>query len=120
MEGLIDFCKAHMPSVSLQVPPNVEPHWEKFIALGVNDLGGMGSGGDLVNPRSPWPEMSLVVKKMTEVGGILEKRLPIYPRFYRQGWYSKRVGKVLSEWIEGNDEYKYYSQGSVEGQGTLS
>lgn len=109
MEEFIQFCKSHLPNVSIQIPPNLEPNWGKLVALGVNDLGGIGSDGDLINPRNPWPEINIITTGVMRSGGILKKRLPIYPLFYRMGWYSEKVGKILKYWIEGNDEYRYYS-----------
>jgi len=114
------FCKSHLPDVSIQVPPNLEPYWEGLVSLGVNDLGGIGSGKDFVNPESPWPEIDEMIQKVARAGGRLRKRLPLYPHFYRAGWYSERVAKVLIHWIKGDNEYSYYSQGGIQGQGPLA
>ena len=109
MEEIVRFCKTHLPDVSIQIPPNLDPYWEELLGLGITDLGGIGSGGDLINPISPFPEVNIIAEKVAGMGGILKKRLPIYLYFYKLGWYSEKVGKVLLHWIKGNDEYGYYS-----------
>jgi len=109
MKELILFCRAYLPGVSVQVPPNLDANWEKLVTLGVDDLGGIGSEGDLINPESPWPDIPTLARVVRGSGGVLKKRLPIYPRFYRLGWYSEKVGKTLLNWIEENNDYRYYS-----------
>jgi 7,8-didemethyl-8-hydroxy-5-deazariboflavin synthase len=109
MEPLIRFCKTHLPGVSIQIPPNLDPSWEKCLVWGADDLGGMGGGGDLVNPEHPWPDLTAIAQKVRGAGFTLNKRLPIYRPFYQAGWYSERVGRALRYWIEGRDEYRYYS-----------
>ena len=113
MIEIIDFCKKHLPNVYLQVPPNIEKKWEKLLRLGIDDLGGLGNGVDLINPEKPWPDVQIISNKLKKLGLLLKKRLPIYPMFYFKGWYSKRVGKVVSYWIEKENEYKYYSDPSI-------
>jgi len=120
MREIVLFCKIHLPGVSIQIPPNLDPYWEELVSLGADDLGGIGSGKDFVNPESPWPEVDEITQKVARAGGRLRKRLPIYSQFYRAGWYSERVAKVLTHWIEGNNEYSYYSQGGVQGQSPLA
>jgi FO synthase subunit 1 len=120
MKELVLFCKNHLPDVSIQIPPNLEPYWEELVSLGVNDLGGIGSGKDFVNPECPWPEVDEITQKVARAGGRLRKRLPIYPHFYKAGWYSKRVAKILTRWIEGDNEYSYYSKRGFQGQSPLS
>jgi FO synthase subunit 1 len=120
MKEIVLFCKTHLSGVSIQVPPNLEPHWEALLASGVNDLGGIGPGADLVNPERPWPEVEVIAGKVARSGGILKKRLPIYLPYYEKGWFSEKLGRVLETWINGNDEYSYYFQRSADGQKALS
>lgn len=120
MKELILFCKVRLPGVSIQVPPNLDSHWEEWMSLGADDLGGIGSAKDFVNPERPWPKIDDIEQKVVRAGRRLRKRLPIYPRFFRAGWYSERVGKVLTEWIEGNHEYSCYTQRSIQGQNSLA
>jgi FO synthase subunit 1 len=120
MREIILFCKIHLPGISMQIPPNLDPHWEEWVSLGVDDLGGIGSGKDFVNPERPWPKIGDIEQKVARAGRRLIKRLPIYPRFFRAGWYSERVAKVLTYWVEGNNEYSYYTQRGVQGQNPLA
>lgn len=120
MREMISFCKIRLPGVSVQIPPNLDPYWEEWVSLGADDLGGIGSGKDFVNPESLWPEVDEITQKVARAGGRLRKRLPIYSQFYWAGWYSKKVGEVLTHWIEGNNEYSYYSQRGFQGQGPFS
>ena len=120
MREIVLFCKIHLPGVSMQIPPNLDPSWEEWVSLGTDDLGGIGSSKDFVNPESPWPGVDEIILKVVRAGGRVRKRLPIYSQFYWAGWYSKRVAKVLTHWIEGNNEYSYYSQRSVQGQSPLA
>ena len=119
LEEIILFCRAHLPEVSIQVPPNIERYWKELIHLGANDLGGMGSGGDLINPGHPWPQIEQVSEELARKGYGLKKRFPIYERFYRKGWYSRPVGVVLEDWIGKDDEYKYYAEEGLSGDKTL-
>jgi len=109
MKALVLLCKRCLPGVSIQVPPNLEPYWESLLAVGVTDLGGMGPGSDLVNPENPWPEVDVIADRVARMGGVLSKRMPIYRQYYEKGWFSKKVSRVLETWIEGDDEYRYYS-----------
>ncbi len=113
IKEIVDFCKSRLPGVSIQIPPNLDRDWAKFIAMGVNDLGGVSSGKDFVNPRNPWPKIEVIAKEIDKAGAALKKRLPIYPNFYELGWYSDRVRRVLLHWIKENDEYAYYSKRGV-------
>jgi len=109
LKELIDLCKEELPEVSLQIPPNLNSNWPDLLALGFNDLGGI-SEIDLVNSENPWPPIEQVRKILKKKRYHLRKRLPIYPKYYQQGWYSKKVGRVIEKWLKSDDEYQYYTQ----------
>ncbi|GAJ10038.1 unnamed protein product, partial [marine sediment metagenome] len=108
LKEIIDLVKEESPDISLQVPPNLNPDWLDLLPLGFSDLGGI-SQIDHVNPESPWPSVKNMTEIMKEKKCHLRKRLPIYPEYYRRGWYSEKVGRVIEKWVQ-NDEYPYYTQ----------
>ena len=110
LKEVIDLCQEEIPDVALQIPPNLNSNWPDLLALGFNDLGGISNGTDLINPESPWPPIGKMKKILKEKKYNLRKRLPIYPKYYRRGWYSERVGLVIERWIQSDDEYQYYTQ----------
>jgi 2-iminoacetate synthase ThiH len=99
-----------LPDVSLQIPPNLNPNWPDLLALGINDLGGISRETDVINSENPWPPIEKMAKILQPKKYNLRKRLPIYPKYYQQGWYSARVGAVIEKWIQSEDEYQYYAQ----------
>jgi len=109
LKEIIDLAKEELPEVSLQIPPNLNSNWPDLLSLGFNDLGGI-SETDLVNSENPWPPIEKMTKILKEKKYHLRKRLPIYPKYYQRGWYSKRVGQVIEKWIQSDDEYQYYTQ----------
>jgi FO synthase subunit 1 len=106
---MISFCKKRMPGVKIQIPPNLNPLWVDLIYLGANDMGGISGEPDFVNPRNPWEEIRVYEKKLHTRGVSLVPRLPIYREFYKKGWYSPRLKKVLARWVN-RDEFQYYLQ----------
>ncbi|NOZ58911.1 MAG: 7,8-didemethyl-8-hydroxy-5-deazariboflavin synthase subunit CofG [Euryarchaeota archaeon] len=83
----------------VQVPPNLNQRtYAIFLLHGANDLGGVSPlTKDYINPEDAWPrerEMRLLVEEM---GLTLRQRLPIYPEYVKKGWYSERVGEVISQ-----------------------
>ncbi len=98
-----------LPDVSLQIPPNLNPNWLDLLALGFNDLGGI-SQTDVINSENPWPPIKEMAKLLQSKKYNPRKRLPIYPKYYQQGWYSAKVGAVIEKWIQSEDEYQYYTQ----------
>jgi 7,8-didemethyl-8-hydroxy-5-deazariboflavin synthase CofG subunit len=92
------------PHRGVQVPPNLNPHtYAIFLLHGANDLGGVSPvTRDYINPEDAWPlerEMRLLVEEM---GLSLKLRLPIYPEYIKKGWYSERVGEVISRTATGD------------------
>ena len=109
LRKLIVLCKQEAIDVSIQIPPNLNPDWPDLLALGIDDLGGIGKR-DAVNSENPWPPVSEIAVILKGKKCTLRKRLPLYKRYYQQGWYSKKVGAVIEKWIQAGDEYRYYAQ----------
>jgi 7,8-didemethyl-8-hydroxy-5-deazariboflavin synthase CofG subunit len=82
-----------MPSMNVQVPPNLNPNiFGRYIDAGINDWGGISPVTiDHVNPEFPWPSIASV-KKVTEGRGRrLRARLPVYPEFLKGGFITSKV-----------------------------
>lgn len=81
------------PEVAVQVAPNlIEP--KALIAKGVTDLGGISPLTiDWINPEAEWPDVKDLQAKLGDIP--LRERLPIYPRYVQEGWYSERIGELI-------------------------
>jgi len=72
--------------VSLQSPPNLNPHRTALLLrAGIDDFGGISPvTPDYINPRHPWPHLDGLAQACRSEGFALRPRLPVYPR-YLQG-----------------------------------
>lgn len=86
-------------SSPLQVPPNLNPGvYPVFVLFGAQDFGGVSPlTKDYINPEAPWPKLEELKRVSQELGIPLRERLPIYPEFIKKGWFSERVGEVISQ-----------------------
>ena len=83
-----------MPSMNIQVPPNLNDSIEDYISVGINDWGGISPVTiDYVNPDHPWPSIKHVNRVTSMNGFQLKARFPIYPEFLNDGrsFISRRV-----------------------------
>jgi 7,8-didemethyl-8-hydroxy-5-deazariboflavin synthase CofG subunit len=110
LKEIVGLCKEIIPDVHLQIPVNLNTKWHELLSLGFDDLGGISLNGDVVNPDSPWPPVEKVNAILKKRHYHLRKRLPLYPKYFKQGWYSGRVGKVIGRWISNEDDYRYYAE----------
>jgi len=78
--------------VAIQVSPNLI-HPRELIRCGASDLGGISPETiDHINPESPWPGF-LELEAMVDVP--LRERLPIYPKFVKNGMYSDEIKSLI-------------------------
>jgi len=98
----VNLAKNILPAdIAIQIPPNLVSLdlLPELIRCGANDIGGISTVTlDYINPESRWPteeELSYVLKDF-----ILKERLPIYPKFVKAGWYSKKVGRVIDNYAD--------------------
>ncbi|MDR5672385.1 Thiamine biosynthesis enzyme ThiH, FO synthase or related uncharacterized enzyme [Halalkaliarchaeum sp. AArc-CO] len=92
MRRTVAMARAALPaSVSVQVPPNLSPT-RTLLDCGVDDLGGVSPvTDDYVNPEYEWPALS-ELREIADVAGVpLVERLPVYDRYLRDGWSSRRI-----------------------------
>jgi FO synthase len=69
--------------VSVQAPPNLNPHaTELLIQSGIDDFGGISPvTPDYINPGHPWPHLARLGEQCAALGFALRPRLPVYPSF---------------------------------------
>ena len=80
------------PDIAIQVSPNLISPGE-LVRCGACDLGGISPETiDYINPESPWPNF-LELQSMIDVP--LRERLPIYPQYVRNGWYSAELKHLI-------------------------
>jgi FO synthase subunit 1 len=75
-----------MPSMNIQVPPNLNDSLQDYISVGINDWGGISPVTiDYVNPEHPWPSIKHVNHVTSVKGFKLKARFPLYPEFLNDG-----------------------------------
>lgn len=81
--------------VSVQVAPNlIDP--KILIEKGVTDLGGISPLTiDWINPEAAWPDVKELQAKLG--AAPLRERLPIYPQYIKNGWYSARISGLIEQ-----------------------
>jgi FO synthase subunit 1 len=98
--------------VAVQVPPNlISPGM--LIKHGASDLGGISPVTiDHINPEHEWPAVEQLEKKVGK-DVILRERLPIYPQYIKQGWYSEDIRSLINQ-LAGDDGYRKSKNGGAE------
>jgi FO synthase len=95
MKRLIAECRRLMPSVGIQVPPNLSDWWSELVGAGATDLGGLSANGDHISPEHPFPSPSVVRKRLAGDGFALSERLCVYPEYIDPEWVSEPVMDVI-------------------------
>jgi len=68
--------------VSLQAPPNLQEHFERYLQAGINDFGGISPvTQDHINPERAWPAIGEIARRTKACGLQLVERLSLYPAF---------------------------------------
>ena len=91
---LIEHWRRVAPGVAIQIPPNINPHWEALLPW-TDDLGGISTDGDWVNPLNPWDPPERYAAACRRYGLELRHRWPVYDAYVDQGWISPRVAAVI-------------------------
>ncbi len=85
--------------VAIQIPPNLVRDPRPFVKVGANDLGGISEvTPDYINPEHPWPSVSELRRTLSPY--LLRERLPIYPKFVVDGWYSERIAPLVEAYSD--------------------
>ncbi len=91
MRRLVRECRAVMPDVGVQVPPNLSDWWLPLIRDGATDLGGLSANGDHISPEHPFPSPHEVRKRLAGEGYALTERLCVYPQYIDSDWIAQGV-----------------------------
>src|SRR5688572_24196792 len=97
MKRLIAETRRLMPSIGIQVPPNLADWWPELVAAGATDLGGLSANGDHISPEHPFPSPHQVRRRLAEDGVALAERLCVYPQYIDPEWIAPRVLDVIRE-----------------------
>jgi FO synthase len=93
-----------MPSMNIQVPPNLSDTIDDYIGVGINDWGGISPVTiDYVNPEHPWPSINYLDQVSLKRGFQLKARFPVYPEFLNNGrsYISQDVRSSIEELSDG-------------------
>jgi len=95
----VAMARAALPDdVEVQVPPNLSRSLPSLVRAGAGDLGGVSPlTDDYINPEYDWPAVERLRDVAEEAGAELDERLPVYPRYVRDGWLSTRAEEVADE-----------------------
>lgn len=101
LRELVKAARAVLPEdIAIQVPPNLTSARE-LIEVGASDLGGISDRTiDYINPEAPWPTEEEL--RRTIAPYELRERLPIYPRFIKNGWYSEEIRPLIERYADEN------------------
>jgi FO synthase subunit 1 len=93
MKKTVTMARHILPAdIAIQVSPNLIPPRE-LVGCGASDLGGISPETiDYINPESPWPNI-LELRSMVDIP--LRERLPLYPKYIRDGWYSAELKNLI-------------------------
>jgi FO synthase len=95
MKRLIAETRRLMPTVGIQIPPNLADWWSELVHAGATDLGGLSANGDHISPEHPFPSPTQVRKRLAQDGYALSERLCVYPEYIDQEWLAAPVLDVI-------------------------
>ncbi|MDZ4789507.1 MAG: 7,8-didemethyl-8-hydroxy-5-deazariboflavin synthase subunit CofG [Blastochloris sp.] len=73
------------PDVPIQIPPNLNPYWKELLPY-IDDLGGISSNRDEVNPLNPWAPIADYAFAAQQADRSLCERLAVYPSHTNAVW----------------------------------
>ena len=97
----VEYAKKVLPKdVAIQIPPNLVEDLNPLLKRGANDLGGISEvTPDFINPEHPWPELKKIETRLNREF-VLKERLPIYPKFVIEGWYSDKISCLVEAYSD--------------------
>lgn len=91
MVELVAACRALMPEVGIQIPPNLADWWPELVDAGATDLGGLSANGDHISPEEAFPSPREIRAKLAPRGYAVAERLCAYPQFLDPQWMEQGV-----------------------------
>jgi len=95
MTRLVREARDRMPTVGIQIPPNLSDWWLPLVAEGATDLGGLSANGDHISPEHPFPSPHRMRKELQPRGYALTERLCVYPQYMDPEWMEQGVLDVV-------------------------
>jgi FO synthase len=95
MRRLVAEARRLMPTVGIQIPPNLSDWWIDLVRAGATDLGGLSANGDHISPEHPFPSPATVRKRLQDEGIALTERLCVYPEYIDPEWLPGPVLDVV-------------------------
>jgi FO synthase len=95
MRVLVRACRALMPDVGIQIPPNLSDWWLPLVEEGATDLGGLSANGDHISPEHAFPSVHRMRKELAPRGYALTERLCVYPQYLDPDWMEQGVLDVV-------------------------
>lgn len=86
---LIAYWKKCCSEVAIQIPPNLNPYWEKLLPY-IDDLGGISLNRDEVNQSSPWQKMEAYRKKAQAKDVEFVERFAVYEKYCNEAWLDSK------------------------------
>lgn len=94
-----------VPTIPIQVPPNITPNFYELLKYGISDLGGISDvTDDYIIPTHPFPSISELKKRITKKGYAFKERLCVYPSYITKDYLSPSLYKAI---IDITDENGY-------------
>jgi FO synthase subunit 1 len=98
LEAVVLARKTLPNDIVLSVPLNLNPDIMPFIQAGVRDLGMIDMEYDVLAPDQAWPELSKIERLLKAKGWGLQRRLPIFTKYVRNNWYSRKLSQLLDKY----------------------
>lgn len=94
--------KSIMPSVNIQVPPNLVGKITDSLEVGATDIGGISTvTPDFINPDKPWADLSSLESDLSGGGFVLKERLPLHPEYATDSSFmSEEIEEVVNKLID--------------------
>ncbi|MBU0581405.1 MAG: 7,8-didemethyl-8-hydroxy-5-deazariboflavin synthase subunit CofG [Candidatus Margulisbacteria bacterium] len=84
--------------IIITIPLNLNPDFLPFIQAGVRDLGMVDLEYDVLAPDRAWPDLKKVEKQLKAKGWGFQRRLPIFAKYIRDNWYSRKLSQLLDKY----------------------
>jgi 7,8-didemethyl-8-hydroxy-5-deazariboflavin synthase len=99
MLAAVELARKILPEdVVISVPLNLNQDIMPFIQAGVRDLGTVDMEYDILAPDRSWPDLKKIEKLLKTKGWKLQRRLPIFAKYIKDNWYSRKLSQLLDKY----------------------